>query len=73
MHGWVCGEISRGIILQVDHNPTCLDLYVAVPPLTREVRIVTPIHIPGLIDVSSQLVSVDICSWEGRGYMEGRL
>ena len=37
-------------------------------PLTREVRIVTAIHIPGLIDVSSQLVSVDICSWEGRVY-----
>ena len=42
-------------------------------PLTREVRIVTAIHIPGLIDVSSQLVSVDIRSWEDRGYVEGRV
>ena len=37
--------------------------------LTRETRLVTAIHIPGLIDVSSQLVGVGI--WEGGG--EGRV
>ena len=37
--------------------------------LTGETRLVTAIHIPGLIDVSSQLVGVGI--WEGGG--EGRV
>ena len=41
----------------------------SVSLLTGETRLVTAIHIPGLIDVSSQLVGVGI--WEGGG--EGRV
>ena len=37
----------------------------SVSLLTGETRLVTAIHIPGLIDVSSQLVGVGI--WEGGG------
>ena len=37
----------------------------SVSVLTGETRLVTAIHIPGLIDVSSQLVGVGI--WEGGG------
>ena len=53
----------------VDHNPMCLG--TNFPLLTTEAICVTAIHIPGLIDVSSQLVGMGI--WEGgEGRVEDR-
>ena len=54
----------------VDHNPMCLG--TNFPLLTTEAICVTAIHIPGLIDVSSQLVGMgiwEVCKMGGVGGM----